>query len=68
MEDLQIFDKDGKALHIADVISRFTKFKEYGTKIDGAIFYINEDILNQDHINQIRNYLNSREKSLKARK
>lgn len=68
MEDLQIFDKDGKALHIADVISRFTKFKEYGTKIDGAIFYINEDKLNQDHINQIRNYLNSREKSLKARK
>ncbi len=26
MEDLQIFDKDGKALHIADVISRL-KFK-----------------------------------------
>lgn len=23
MEDLEIFDKDGKALHIADVISRF---------------------------------------------
>jgi hypothetical protein len=68
MEDLQIFDKDGKTLHIADVISRFTKFKEYGTKIDGAIFYINEDKLNQDHINQIRSYLNSREKSLKARK
>jgi len=26
MEDLEIFDKNGKALHIADVISRF-RFK-----------------------------------------
>lgn len=68
MEDLKIFDENGKALHIADVISRFTKFKEYGTKTDGAIFYIDEDKLNQDHINQIRNYLKSREKSLRGRK
>lgn len=68
MEDLKIFDENGKALHITDVISRFTKFKNYGTKTDGSIFYIDEDKLNQDHINQIRNYLNSKEKSLKARK
>ena len=27
MEDLKIFDKDGKALHIADVISRFLSDK-----------------------------------------
>lgn len=68
MEDLKIFDENGKALHITDVISRFTKFKKYGTKTDGAIFYIDEDKLNKDHINQIRNYLNSREKKLKGGK
>lgn len=68
IEDLKIFDESGKALHIADVIRRFTKFKKYGTKTDGAIFYIDEDKLTQDRINQIRNYLNSREKELKARK
>ena len=68
MEDLKIFDENGKALHIVDVISRFTKFKNYGTATDGSIFYIDEEKLNQDHINQIRNYLNSREKLLKARK
>lgn len=62
------YEAQNKALHIADVISRFTKFKNYGTKADGSIFYIDEDKLNQDHINQIRNYLNSREKLLKARK
>lgn len=28
MKDLKIFDKSGKALHIADVISRFIKLKE----------------------------------------
>ena len=67
MEDLKIFDENGKELHIADVISRFTKFKNYGTKADGSIFYIDEGKLNQGHINQIRNYLNSREKSLKVR-
>lgn len=27
MENLEIFDKDGKALHIADVISRFLSDK-----------------------------------------
>ncbi len=27
MKDLEIFDKDGKALHIADVISRFLSDK-----------------------------------------
>ena len=27
MENLEIFDKDGKALHIADVISRFLSNK-----------------------------------------
>jgi len=68
MEDLKIFDENGKVLHIADVISRFTKFKNYGTATDGSIFYIDEEKLNQDHINQIRNYLNSKEKLLKARK
>ena len=68
MEDLKIFDESGKALHIADVISRFTKFKNYGTATDGSIFYIDEEKLNQDHINQIRNYLNGKEKLLKARK
>lgn len=65
MEDLKIFDKNGNRIHISDIISRSTKFKEYGTKNDGSIFYINEDKLNQDHINQIRNYLNNREKALK---
>jgi hypothetical protein len=44
------------------------KFKQYGTKNDGVIFYIDEDRLNQAYINQIRNYLDSREKLLKARK
>lgn len=68
MEDLKIFDESGKALHITDVISHFTKFKNYGTATDGSIFYIDEEKLNQDHINQIRNYLNSKEKLLKARK
>jgi len=63
-----IFDESGKALRISDIISHFTKFKNYGTPTDGVIFYIDENKLNQDHINQIRNYLNSREKSLKARK
>lgn len=28
MDKLEIFDKEGKALHIADVISRFIKEKE----------------------------------------
>jgi cation transport regulator ChaC len=68
MKNLELFDKNGKALNIDDVISHFTKFKKYGTKTDGTIFYIDEDKLNQDHINQIRNYLNSREKSLKVHK
>ncbi len=68
MEDLKIFEERGKSLHIADVISRFTKFKNYGTATDGSIFYIDEEKLNLDHINQIRNYLNSKEKLLKARK
>lgn len=27
MEDLKIFDENGKALHIADVIARFLKIK-----------------------------------------
>ena len=68
MKDLKIFDEKGKELHIIDVISHCTKFKNYSTKTDGSIFYIDEDKLNIDHINQIRNYLNSREKSLKAHK
>lgn len=68
MADLKIFDKNGKALNISDVISRNTKFKEYGTKTDGAIFYINEVKLNGDHIKQIRNYLDAQEKKLKSRK
>ena len=68
MEDLKIFDENGKELHITDLITRFTKFKNYGTQTDGSIFYIDEDKLNQDHINQIRNYLNNKEKLLKANK
>ena len=59
---------NGKELNIVDVISHSTKFTEYGTKTDGAIFYIDEDKLNRDHIRQIRNYLNNREKKLKGRK
>lgn len=63
-----ILDAINEALHIADVSCHFTKFKNYGTATDGSIFYIDEEKLNQDHINQIRNYLNSKEKLLKARK
>lgn len=67
MEDLKIFDESGKALHISDVISRFAKFKNYGTATDGSIFYIDEEKLNQEHIKQIRSYLNSKEKLLKVK-
>jgi hypothetical protein len=66
MENIQIFDKNGKVVDITDIISRFTKFKEYGTKTDGAIFYIDENKLNKEHIIQIRNYLNNIEKKLKV--
>lgn len=65
MEDLKIFDENGNELHIADIISRCTKFKNYGTKNDGSIFYIDESKLSQDHINQIRNYLNNMEKLIR---
>jgi hypothetical protein len=34
MKDLEIFDKDGKALHIADVIARFIEQKAEQHKID----------------------------------
>ena len=33
MKDLEIFDKDGKALHIVDVIARFLKEESKDLKI-----------------------------------
>lgn len=68
MAEIKIFDESGKELCISDVISSSTKFKQYGTGVDGAIFYINEAKLNQDHIRQIRNYLDFMEKKLKRHK
>jgi hypothetical protein len=56
MEDFEIFDKNGIALD---------QFHVYGTPIDGPILYINEEKLTKPIIEQIRNYLNHKEKSIK---
>jgi hypothetical protein len=56
MEDFEIFDKNGIALG---------QFHVYGTPIDGRILYINEEKLTKPIIEQIRNYLNHKEKSIK---
>jgi hypothetical protein len=43
MDNLEIFDKDGKALHIADVISRFIKLKASENKKDELNIYIKKE-------------------------
>jgi len=45
MEDLEIFDKNGKALHIADVISRFSINKVIVS--DFALFAIIDNDMNK---------------------
>jgi len=41
--------------------------KEFGNKLHGVIIQVNEDKLTIDYINQIRNYLNAREKKLRQK-
>jgi hypothetical protein len=43
MDNLEIFDKDGKALHIADVISRFIELKAIENKKDELNIYIKKE-------------------------
>ena len=47
MEDLKIFDENGKALHIADVIARFLKSKAEQHKTDANKLLID---LNYDEL------------------
>jgi hypothetical protein len=47
---------------------RFESITAYGTKEDGGIFYIDEDKLTLDHIEQIRNYLTTMETKLRKKK
>lgn len=43
MNNLEIFDKEGKALHIADVISRFISLKADENKRDERNIYIKKE-------------------------
>ena len=43
-------------------------FVKFGTKKDGVILKVNEAKLTLEFINQIRNYLNAKEKELKKKK
>ena len=43
MDNLEIFDKDGKALHIADVISRFIEIKAVENKRDELNIYLKKE-------------------------
>lgn len=47
MKDLEIFDKDGKALHIADVIASFLKCKaeQHKTEANKVLIGLNYDEL-----------------------
>ena len=38
MKNLKIFDENGKALHIVDVINHFTKFKNMAQKLMAQYF------------------------------
>lgn len=43
MDNLEIFDKDGKALHIGSVISRFIEMKAIENKRDEISIYIKKE-------------------------
>jgi len=45
-----------------------TEMKGFGTKKDGIIISVNEEKLTLEYINQIRNYLNVKEKELQKKK
>jgi len=56
MKDLEIFDKNGKALHIADVISRFIELKadEHKTRVNNiALCRRDESTITVDEISSV---------------
>lgn len=56
MKDLEIFDKNGKALHIADVISRFIEIKaeENNARFENvALSRRNESTITVDEISAV---------------